>query len=144
MRVHDALCSLQGTCEVRTAIGFKLQGGGQQLVRRTGEIALYGGRGFMIEEDQAICVPSDPANLGIAIYSSLAGEPEAIEGREDTPKPVVCRGRDAVNPARIGKWLPILLAHRPRPARKCVKFTQMWGKRHCRPVYDENSMEPLD
>ena len=65
----------------------------------------------MIEEDQAICIPPDPAYLSIAIYGSLAGQPEAVESRKDAAKPVVCRWRDAVNPSRVGKRLPVLLAH---------------------------------
>jgi hypothetical protein len=114
--VHDTLCSPESTCEVCATIGFELQRGGQQLVRRTCEIVFYRGRRFVIEEDQAICVPSHSATLGIAVYGSLAGQPETVKGRKDRSKPVVSGGRDTVNPGRVGQWLPILLAHRTRSA----------------------------
>ena len=65
----------------------------------------------MIEEDQTIRIPPGPAQLGVAIYGSLPGQPEAVQSRKDGTKPVICCGRDAVNPSRIGKWLPVLLAH---------------------------------
>ena len=53
----------------------------------------------MIEEDQAICIPPGPAYLSITIYGGLAGQPEAVESRKNTAKPVVCRWRDAVKPS---------------------------------------------
>ena len=65
----------------------------------------------MVEEDQAICIPSGSAQLGITINGSLAGKPKAVESREDSPKPVVCCGRDTIPPGRVRKRLPVLLAH---------------------------------
>lgn len=65
----------------------------------------------MIEEYQAISIPPCSAWLGVEIYGGLAGQPEAVQSRKDGTKPVVCRGRDAVNPSRVGKWLAVLQRH---------------------------------
>jgi hypothetical protein len=71
--IHDILCSLESTSEVRPAIGFKSQGSRQQLVGRACKVVFYRSRWFVIEEDQTIRIPSGPAQLGVAIYGSLAG-----------------------------------------------------------------------
>ena len=65
----------------------------------------------MIEEDQAICIPPSTAQLGVAIYGSLTGQPKAVQRRKDGPKPVVCCGCDAVNSSRVGNWLTISPTH---------------------------------
>jgi hypothetical protein len=79
MGVHDILCSPKSKCEVPSSFGFVSQGCSQQLVRGACEIVFETRPRFMIEEDQAICVPSDSANLSIPIYGGLAGQPEVVE-----------------------------------------------------------------
>jgi hypothetical protein len=139
VRVHDTLCSLNSTCEVCATVGLKSQRGIQQLVRGTRQIVFYRGRRFVIEEDQAIRVPSDSASLGVAIYGSLAGQPEAVKGREDTSEPVICGGRDAFDSSCVMKRLTILLTHRSRSAFKSVSNMREGKMRDNGPVNNEDT-----
>ena len=143
MGVHDILSPPKSTCEVLSSFRFVLQCGSQQLVRRACEIVFDTSPRFVIEEDQAICVPSDPPSLGVVIYGGLARQPEAVECREDGPKSVICGGCDSVSPGRIGKWLPILLAHRSRSACEASKRSKNGDEAGYGPVDDEDSRQPL-